>query len=104
MSKQTMFSGLEDAFGAEFVKSGEEHAKSYLLDMLLPDGTRFGDAMPVDLSPYADKTMEELFELLVDPDHDEVEFIKDPNGHKTTGDVNLVTEEELNERYKDIIQ
>src|SRR5258708_7563396 len=42
-----------------------------MLNMILPNGTRFGDAMPVDLIDYADKTMDELSELLVDPDDED---------------------------------
>jgi hypothetical protein len=72
-----MLSGLEATFGPQFTKTIEQIAKSYLLDMLLPDGTRFGDAMPVDLLPYADKTMDEIIELLADPDEDEADFIED---------------------------
>jgi hypothetical protein len=37
-------------------------------------------------------------------DEEEAEFIEDPKGDKTTGDVVLVTEEELKERDKDIIK
>ena len=92
MPKQTMFSGLESTFGAEFVQGIEEHAKSYLLDMLLPDGTRFGDAMPVDLAPYADKSMDEIVALLADPDEDETDFIED--GSTPTPDPDFIEDDE----------
>lgn len=65
-----------------------------MLDMLLPNGTRFGDAMLVDLLNlnYADKTMDEIAELLVDaPDEDEAEFFED--GPNTT-EPDFITEEE----------
>jgi hypothetical protein len=33
--------------------------------------------MPVDLAPYADKTMEEIIASLVGPDEEEADFIED---------------------------
>lgn len=63
--------------GAEEYLKGE--GRSFIGDMLLPDGTPFGDAFPADLLPYADKTMDEIIASLSDPDEDEDEadFLED---------------------------
>ena len=64
-----------------------------MLDMLLPDGTRFGDAFIVDLMPYADKTMDEIAALLVEaPDEDEADLLDD--GDIPTSDTDFISEEE----------
>ena len=63
----------------ELTKQHREIFKLDMLNMLLPDGTRFGDTMLIDLLNlnYAEKTMDEIAELLVDPEDDEVDFIED---------------------------
>lgn len=51
--------------------------RSFLGDLLLPNGTRFGDAFPCDLLPYAHMTIDEIVASLADPDEDEADFIED---------------------------
>lgn len=86
---------------------GEEVRKIYrldMLDMILPDGTRFGDAYLGHLIEYVDMTMDEIAELLVTPpddEDDEADFIED-GSTPNPNDVDFVTEEELAERDKDI--
>lgn len=64
----------DDFVGPEAGKLAESIAKSYILDMTLPDGTRFGDAVLVDPA-YAYKTMDDIFELLGPPN--DAGFIED---------------------------
>jgi hypothetical protein len=96
MSTQENLSFFIRAFGPEFGRSLEEMSKYYVLDMLLPDGTRFGDAMPIDLAPYANKTMEEIVALLADPDKDEGDFLEDGASPAPSSEdgVDFISEEE----------
>jgi hypothetical protein len=62
----------------EFDKAIVDLAKATLPSMILPNGDRFGDLYPGDLLAYADKTMEEIIQILVDPASDnEVRFLED---------------------------
>ena len=67
--------------------------RSFICDMLLPDGTCFGDATLSDLMPYADKTMDEIVALLVDPDEDEADFIED-GSTPAPDEADFISEEE----------
>jgi hypothetical protein len=58
-----------------------DSARSIVSDLMLPNGDRFGDFTPADLHQYADKTMEEIIKLLIDPkSDDEAPFLEDGAG------------------------